>query len=264
MHMESLRITAIQTALHWENPQANYSMFEEKFSSIHHTDLVVLPEMFTTGFSMNTSRAIQPGYDPLKWMKHQAYTRGFALVGSYMVEENGKFFNRLSFVSPEGEVISYEKKHLFTLAGEQHHYTSGNRQVIVSYKGWKLALMICYDLRFPVWCRRTSIFNYDAIIFTANWPDRRSHAWRTLLLARAIENQSYVIGVNRVESDGSGVIHSGDSAIIDPLGKYICLAHPFEETVLQATIYKTELNEIRERLPFFDDRDEFDLTQNGH
>ncbi|MCX7743274.1 MAG: amidohydrolase [Flavobacteriales bacterium] len=259
--MESLHITAIQTALHWENPEANYSMFEKKISTIHSTDLVVLPEMFTTGFSMNTSIATLPGYDPLAWMKHQASACGVTIVGSYMVQENNKFFNRLSAVSPDGEVISYNKKHLFTLAGEQQHYTAGKNQVILSYKGWKLAMMICYDLRFPVWCRRTPKFNYDALIFAANWPDRRSYAWRSLLLARAIENQAYVIGVNRVGTDGAGVIHSGDSAIIDPLGKYISLAPSFEETIIHATIHKTVLDETRQRLPFFDDRDNFEFIE---
>lgn len=261
--MELLRITGIQTILHWEDPKANYALFERHLSRIHDTDVVVLPEMFTTGFSMNTDMAKQPGYDPLEWMKKQAATGGFALAGSYMVEEDGRFFNRLSFVTPHGETVSYNKKHLFTLAGEQRHYTAGNEQVLVTYKGWKLGLMICYDLRFPVWCRRTSTFDYDALIFVANWPDRRSHAWRSLLLARAIENQAYVIGVNRVGADGHGIIHSGDSAMIDPMGKYINTSSPFKEEMIQAVITQSALLDVRQRLPFFDDRDEFIIKPEG-
>ncbi len=257
--MELFRITGIQPTLYWEDPKANYALFEQQLSQIHDTDVVVLPEMFTTGFSMNTEIAKQPGYDPLEWMKMQAASGGFALAGSYMIEENGHFFNRLSFVTPSGEAVSYNKKHLFTLAGEQRHYTAGNEQVLVRYKGWKLGLMICYDLRFPIWCRRTNTFDYDVLIFVANWPDRRSHAWRSLLLARAIENQAYVIGVNRVGTDGNGIIHSGDSAMIDPMGKYINTASPFKEEMIQASFSYSALQEVRHRLPFFNDRDEFDI-----
>jgi len=257
--MELLHITGIQTSLHWEDPLKNQAMFEKKLTTIKNTDLVVLPEMFTTGFSMNTTIATNPGYNPLEWMKIQSKRFGFAITGSYMIAENGKFFNRLSFVTPSGEVVSYNKRHLFTLANEQMYYVAGNEQVLVNYKGWKLGLMICYDLRFPVWCRRSSTFNYDALIFVANWPDRRSHAWRTLLLARAIENQAYVIGVNRIGTDAHGIIHSGDSAIIDPMGKYINSAAPFKEEMIQASFSYSALQEIRQRLPFFNDRDEFEI-----
>lgn len=260
--MESLCIAGIQSHIYWENPQANYDLYQRKFSTLHDVDVVILPEMFTTGFSMNTSIATQLNYDPTSWMKKQASTFGFALVGSYMIEENKKFYNRMSFVTPDGEIFSYDKKHLFSLAGEQKYYTAGNKQILVEYKGWKLALMICYDLRFPVWCRRTQHFDYDALIFVANWPEKRSHAWRSLLLARAIENQAYVIGVNRIGTDNEKVIYSGDSAIIDPSGKYISTTVPFQEELMISEISKNTLHTYRNQFPFFDNRDEFVIISN--
>ena len=230
---QQLTISTIQTTLHWENKEANRQMLEQKISSIRDkTEIVILPEMFSTGFSMKPAALAETMEgETVQWMKKIASEKKIILTGSIIVEENENYFNRLIWMLPNGKYGYYDKRHRFAFAGEDQYYTAGNKRLIASVKGWKINLQVCYDLRFPVWARQTSPSNslskgegeiatpeYDVLIYVANWPERRNTAWKTLLQARAIENQSYVVGVNRVGKDGNDIYHSGDSMIIDPLG----------------------------------------------
>ncbi len=239
-------------------------MLEDKINSIKsHTEIVVLPEMFNTGFSMHPQRLAETMEgSTVAWMKRVAMEKKIILTGSLIVEENGNYFNRLIWMLPDGRYGSYDKRHRFAYAGEHQQFTAGNKRLIASVKGWKINLQVCYDLRFPVWVRQQIIPGdeatpeYDVIIYVANWPQARSHAWKTLLTARAIENQCYVAGVNRIGNDGNGIYHSGDSMIIDPLGEIIYTAGDKDEchtTVLQ----KEHLSSIRSSFPFWKDADHF-------
>lgn len=249
-------ISVIQAPLVWENPIANMLYFHEKFKAVNpRTDLVVLTEMFTTGFSMNpflTAETMQG--DTIKWMQSAAMQFKFAITGSIIIFENKQFYNRMVFVHPNGKIDYYDKRHLFTLAGEDQVYSPGSEKVIVNYKFWKICLQVCYDLRFPVFSR--NVENYDVLIYVANWPEKRIHAWKTLLCARAIENQCYVIGVNRVGKDGNDIYHSGNSLVIDPLGE-VLYHMADEEDVFTITLQKDWLEEVRAKLPFLKDGDEF-------
>ena len=228
-------------------------------------DLIVLPEMFTTGFSMKPEDLAETMDGPtLRWMGRLASELRVTLAGSLIVEEDGGYRNRLVWMPPEGDPLTYDKRHLFTLAGEQEHYTPGNRRLIARINGWRVNLNICYDLRFPVWSRQNQNLEekgpeYDLLVYVANWPESRSHAWKTLLHARAIENQCYVVGVNRVGSDGHGMNHSGDSLVIDPLGKSLFLA-PDRETVHTQVLKWNNLEEYRSRFPFWRDGDSFRIV----
>jgi len=254
-----LNICLLQTSLHWENRTANMNHFTQLFSQVKKgVDLVVLPETFTTGFSMKKEQAEEDGFT-LEWMKKMAAEFGFSITGSFFVNDKGNCYNRHHFVQPNGIVNTYDKKHLFRLTNEQKIFTAGDKQVVFNFKGWNILLQVCYDLRFPVWMRRTNNNDYDLIILVANWPERRAHAWNTLLNARAIENQSYVIGVNRVGKDGSDFLYAGDSAVIDAMGKYIAQAKPFTDELIYATISLSALQSIRKNLPFYEDRDGFEL-----
>lgn len=255
---DQLYICLVQTSLHWENREANINHFTQLFSQVKKgTDLVVLPETFTTGFSMKKKQAEEDGFT-LDWMKKNAAHYGFSIAGSFFVNENGKCYNRLHFVEPDGKVTIYNKKHLFRLTNEQEVFTAGDKQVVFSYKGWNISLQVCYDLRFPVWMRRTPKHDYDLLLLVANWPERRAHAWSTLLNARAVENQSYVIGLNRVGKDGSDFLYAGDSAVIDPMGKYMAQGKPFAEELVYAEISLSALKSVRKNLPFYEDRDGFE------
>lgn len=256
----TLHIAGIQTQLFWENVDANLNHFRQKISELeNHFQLIVLPETFTTGFSMNTSLAKESGEKGLAFMLEMAKTKNAAIVGSMMVQDEQFFFNRLYFVTPSGEVHFYNKKHLFSLAKENHYFQSGEKQVVVAYAGWKIALQVCYDLRFPVWNRRSNEYAYDVLINVANWPERRSFAWKSLLIARAIENQSYVVGVNRVGRDGHHADFSGDSVILSPFGKTLSSLLPFKEGWVQTAIVKEELEKIRSQFPFAADADNFEV-----
>ena len=222
--MSSLTITLIQTNLHWENKKANLEMLQRKIESIKEkTEVVILPEMFTTGFSMKPEIfAEKIDGETVRWMKKIAAERKIILTGSVMIEEAGKFFNRLIWMLPNGEYGVYDKRHLFAFADENSHYTAGNKKLIAAVKGWKINLQVCYDLRFPVWTRQSpgkDENKYDLIINVANWPDKRRLAWKTLLQARAIENQCFVVGVHRVVKDSEKIFYTGDSSSIDPLEK---------------------------------------------
>jgi omega-amidase len=263
--MQSLSVSLVQTTLFWEDKKRNLSMLEEKIMGITaDTNLVILPEMFSTGFSMKPAVLAETMEgETIAWMKRIAISKKIILTGSVIIEENGKYFNRLIWMLPNGNHGYYDKRHLFAFAGEDQHYTSGNKRLITSVNGWKINLQICYDLRFPVWARQQSNDEspeFDLLIYVANWPERRNHAWKTLLTARAIENQSYVIGVNRVGEDGNQINHSGDSMLIDPLGN-VLFTKQQEETVQSFELTKEMLNETRKKFPFWKDADQFHILQ---
>jgi len=256
-----MRLTIIQTNLHWEDPEANRKMFSTKFANlINKTDLIVIPEMFTTGFSMRSKEFAETMDGPtVSWLKESANKIGAVITGSMIIREGENFFNRLLWVNPNGEIIHYDKKHLFTLSGEQKHYMAGTERVLIEYLGWKICPLICYDLRFPVWSRNTE--NYDLLLYVASWPDRRREAWQTLLKARAIENQCYTIGVNRVGEDGSKLRYVGDSTLIDFAGKSLLAAESIEgEFTMEISL--SERKDFINKLPFLADRDDFTLKSN--
>ena len=267
--MQPLQLSLLQTDLIWENPEANRQQIEAQLQALPAgTHLIVLPEMFSTGFSMNpTQLAEGMEGETVNWMKRVASDKRCILTGSFMAKEGDQYFNRLLWVLPNGQIGQYDKRHLFAFAGEDQHYTPGNKRLIASVNGWRIHLQICYDLRFPVWARQRSTYDedgnfhpeYDVLINVANWPERRSHHWKTLLQARAIENQCFVVGVNRVGNDGNGLYHSGDSMVIDPLGQV--LYHKSQEEDVHTTILeKSQLDEVRTRLPFWKDGDHFLLV----
>lgn len=257
--MENLKITTFQGYLFWENIDKNLQNLSLKLSNIREkTDLIILPEMFTTGFTMNAANLAEPmDGKAMQWMRDTAAKYNAVVTGSLIVTENGNFYNRLIWMRPDGTYEKYDKRHLFTMAKEENTYTAGHDKLIVELKGWKVCPMICYDLRFPVWIRNTNA-EYDLLIFVANWPEKRSLHWRTLLPARAIENLSYVIGVNRVGHDGNEVYHSGDSTCIDPTGNVVYYKRD-EEDVYTFTIYPEEVEKARRYFPFLKDADRFTL-----
>lgn len=260
--MNNLKITIIQSNLHWENIDKNLEMFAQKISSVtEETDLIVLPEMFTTGFSMQPQKLAEPmNGKTLKWMKEQAQKKQCVVTGSFICEEDGKYYNRLIWMKPDGSYSVYDKRHLFSMAGEDKHYTAGNKKIMEEIKGWKICPLVCYDLRFPVWSRNTNKNRYDVLIYIANWPERRAYPWKTLLLARAIENQTYVVGLNRVGNDGNEIYHSGDSAIVNFKGEIISKTPTKEEYIEAITIDYKELEDFRKQFPVLDDADEFRLS----
>lgn len=257
---ETLKITIIQSELHWENAESNLVMFSEKIQNIEDkTDLIVLPEMFTTGFSMNAEKLAEPNDGKaFKWMVSEAKKNNCAITGSVIISENGNFYNRLFFVFPDGSFQKYDKKHTFTLAKENETYSAGTERLIVNYKGWKICPLVCYDLRFPVWARNT--VDYDVLIYVANWPKVCTLAWDTLLRARAIENMAYCIGVNRVGFDGNDHEYIGHSAVYDVLGKQISTANFETEFTETVTLEKENIENNRKHLQFLNDRDSFTLT----
>jgi len=263
--MSSITFTLIQTSLHWEDKKANLQMLEQKINGIQEkTQVIVLPEMFSTGFSMKPAELAETMDGPtVEWMKRLAANKRAIITGSIIVDEEGKFYNRSIWMLPSGQYGFYNKRHRFAFAGEDQYYTAGIERTIASVNGWKINLQVCYDLRFPVWARQQfdeeRNFEYDVLIYVANWPERRSTAWKTLLQARAIENQCYVIGVNRVGDDGNGIYHSGDSMVIDPLGE-ILYHKKDEEDVFTITLKKEDLNGIRERFQFWRDADDFQIS----
>jgi predicted amidohydrolase len=262
--MSSLHFSLIQTDLHWEDKKANLQMLEQKIHSIsEQTQVVVLPEMFSTGFSMRTEQLAETMEGPtVQWMKRTAASKKVILTGSVIIEEDGNYFNRLVWMLPNGQYGYYDKRHLFAYGEEDKYYSAGSKRLIASVNGWKINLMVCYDLRFPVWARQQfdeeGIFEYDILIYVANWPERRNTAWKTLLRARAIENQCYVIGVNRVGNDGNNIYYSGDSVVIDPLGE-ILYEKAVDEDVFTVQLNKERLKEVREKFQFWRDADGFEI-----
>jgi predicted amidohydrolase len=256
-----LTITLIQTNLFWEDKEANLAMLQNKIENINtHTDLVILPEMFSTGFSMQPQLfAEKMDGETVDWMRSMAIEKKITLCGSLMVEEEGNYYNRLIWMQPGGQLQFYDKRHLFAFAGEDLHYTAGNKKLITEINNFKIRCNICYDLRFPVWCRQNiSDDYYDVLLFVANWPEKRVRAWKTLLVARAIENQCYVIGVNRVGIDGDGNSYSGESMVIDPMGE-ILYHKAEEEDLFTFTLEKEKISDTRKRIPFLNDADHFEI-----
>ena len=256
--MRDLKVALVQSMLHWEDAAENRAMFAEKLLALKGiTDLVVLPEMFTTGFSMRTAELAETmDGDTVSWMKEQARELDAAIYGSVIIAELGKCYNRGLFVVPDGTVVTYDKRHLFRMAEEFQHYTPGGQRVVVEWRGWRLLLQICYDLRFPVFARNRG--DYDALLYVANWPELRRYHWSQLLIARAIENQSYVIGVNRVGMDGKGHHYTGDSASVDPRGDADVMKASRED-VLHTVLHREALDDFRAKFPVADDADAFSL-----
>jgi omega-amidase len=263
--MSSINITTIQTNLLWEDKFSNLANIENKIKSSNcANNIVILPEMFSTGFSMNASTLAETMEgDSVSWMKRVAKENKIILTGSLIIQEENNFFNRLIWMLPNGEYGYYDKRHLFGFAEEDKFYTAGKKRFITSVNGWRFNLQICYDLRFPVWARQQSKNNdniltpeYDVLVYVANWPARRSHAWKSLLMARAIENQCYVIGVNRVGNDGKDIYHSGDTTIFDPMGE-ILYHKADEEDVFTITLNKESIESVHAKLPFLKDADMF-------
>lgn len=255
-----LKIACIQSDLVWENPKQNRVNFTNKIKNISDSvDIIVLPEMFTTGFTMNARELAETMQgDTVSWMKQQAVKTKAAIVGSVIISEHNTFYNRLLFVESTGNIIFYDKRHTFTLVGEDKVFTAGNKKVIIDYKGWKICPLICYDLRFPVWARNTE--DYDVLLYVANWPKPRISAWDTLLKARAIENMCYCIGVNRVGVDGVNIEYTGHSAAYDILGHIITSFNPNKEQVEIITLEKNHVLKYRNTFRFLEDRDCFNLT----
>ena len=253
-----MQVLLIQAPLVWEKPKLNRNYFEECINAISEkVDLIVLPEMFTTGFTMNPSAVAETMQgETVVWIQSLAKAKNCAITGSIVIEENGNFYNRMLFVFPSGAIQHYDKRHLFTLAGEEKVYTAGTQKLIVEYLGWKICPLVCYDLRFPVFSR--NVEEYDLLIYVASWPKVRTSAWDALLKARAIENVSYVVGVNRIGEDASGHNYVGHSQIVDCLGEYV--VEPQEsEAIFIATLDKSKLSEIRQKFAFLNDKDTFEI-----
>lgn len=257
MANEQLNISLVQADIVWEDKAANLAHYEQLIAGIkERKEVVVLPEMFSTGFSMAPEQLAEPmGGHSVQWMKDTAAKNRCILTGSLIIEEEGSYYNRLLWVQPDGHLFHYDKRHLFAYAREDRHYTSGTKRLIVQVKGWRICLLVCYDLRFPVWARNQDE-EYDALIYIANWPERRSLAWKTLLQARAIENMSFVVGVNRVGTDGKDIHYSGDSSVFGPLGETLW-QHNGSETVHTITLSKETLAVARDNYPFLKDADRF-------
>lgn len=254
-----LNVVGIQADLFWEVPVKNIEYFDDIIAQLDsNIDLVVLPEMFTTGFTMNPKDVAEKmdGFS-VSWMIETANKFNLAITGSLVITENDKYYNRLIFVHPSGKIETYNKRHSFTLAGEHKTYTSGNERLIINYQGWKICPLICYDLRFPVWARNTE--NYDLLVYMANWPVARLKAWDTLLKARAIENMSYTIGVNRVGKDANNYSYSGNSLVVDFLGNELSSLPKSESGIVTATLNKKNQKKTREKLGFLNDRDNFKI-----
>lgn len=288
--MSTLTISGIQSSLHWEDKKANLRMFEEKIFSIAQTEIVVLPEMFSTGFSMQPKKLAETmDGETVQWMKQIAAKKKIILTGSLIIKDSSPplqperglvqrtpfggeevFYNRLVWVLPNGEVGYYDKRHLFAYGDEDQHYAPGEKRLIASVKGWKINLLVCYDLRFPVWSRQSPPrpgevgreLEYDVLIYVANWPERRVQAWTTLLRARAIENQCYVVGVNRTGEDGNKIQYPGESMAIDPIGE-ILYHGKHKEDIFTLTLDKSVLEKTREKFPFWKDADVFQIITNS-
>lgn len=263
-----MKVTIVQTALHWEDREKNLAHFDALVNSIRETsDLIVLPEMFSTGFTMNPAKLAEASDgEALNAMKKWAHKKNAIIVGSVAVNDNGNYYNRLYWVEPNGSVSHYDKRHLFRMAHEDRHYSMGTKKIIKKVSEWRVCPLVCYDLRFPVWSRNTftitngqPIAAYDVLIYVANWPEVRSYPWKQLLIARAIENQCYVIGVNRIGDDGNGVTHSGDSMVINPRGEIISKTKPGIQSIETVQLDRTYLEDFRITFPVGMDADKFNL-----
>jgi len=257
---KDLKVTIVQTNLAWENVDANLSSFSQKLESLEpsSTDLIVLPEMFSTGFTMNASAVAEPmNGKAVEWMAKTAAQKNCVLTGSLVIKDDGNYYNRLIWMRPDGMHETYDKRHTFRMAEENKTYASGDKKLIVELAGWKICPLVCYDLRFPVWSRNTG--NYDCLIYVANWPERRSYAWRHLLIGRAIENQSYVVGVNRIGKDGKDIDYSGYSVVLNAKGEPISNTKPNTESIETVSLSYKELENYRKEFPVSLDADKFSI-----
>jgi len=263
--MEDLKVTIVQSALHWENVDANLAMFSDKLKGIAagSTDLIILPEMFSTGFTMNAKTVAEDmSGKAVQWLKKTSAEKKCVITGSLVINEApsgvgaDKYYNRLVWMRPDGSYETYDKRHLFRMGEENNTYTAGKKRIITTIKGWKICPLVCYDLRFPVWCRNVNQ-EYDLLVFVANWPEVRNYPWKQLLIARAIENQAYLAGVNRIGKDGNDFNHSGDSAVFNPKGMPISKTKASEESVETLTLSYKELEEFRKVFPVALDADKF-------
>ena len=256
--MSDIKVTIVQSSLHWENVDSNIEMFSGKLGKFKgKTDLIVLPEMFTTGFTMNAEKNSETMKGKaVGFLKEYSNKLNSHICGSIIIKSGNKIFNRLILASPSGKIQHYDKRHLFRMAKEHTKYSQGNKHLIVKIKNWRIAFFICYDLRFPVWCRNIS--NYDAAVFSSNWPMERNYYWKNLLLTRAIENQCYIIGVNRTGKDGNGYEFSGDSAVINPFGKYVIDAKN-KQGIFTAELDMNALDKFRKKFPVHKDADKFKI-----
>lgn len=262
--MQDLKITIIQSILHWADREKNLEMFAKYLGSIEQgTDLVVLPEMFSTGFIVEPRDVAEPDRgETFRWMQAQAALKKFVITGSVVTREEDRYYNRLYWVRPDGSHDYYDKRHLFRMAGENRNYGFGKHKLVTELNGWRICPLICYDLRFPVWSKNRFFqdeYEYDLIIYVANWPMSRSHAWKTLLAARAIENVAYVAGVNRVGKDGNGIEHSGDSVVLNPKGQPLIKIPAGKQVIETVEISAFQLDEIRENFEVGKDWDSFKI-----
>lgn len=258
-----MKVTIIQTKLYWENIPKNLEHFSDKLKTIrkNSTDLILLPEMFSTGFTMNAKNlAEKMNGSAMRWMRDVASAKNAVVCGSLIISEEGNYFNRFIWMNPDGTFQKYDKRHLFRMAKENEVYTAGTEKIIIEYKDWRICPLVCYDLRFPAWSRNEAMDKkYDVLIYVANWPARRKLAWKQLLVARAIENQSYVIGVNRVGKDGNAFAYSGDSAVINPMGEKISKTKAGKESVETISLSWKKLADVRKSLPFLLDADTIEI-----
>ncbi|HAA01232.1 MAG TPA: amidohydrolase [Flavobacteriales bacterium] len=253
-----LKVCIVQTELDWENPEANRMRFDRLLQNVQ-ADLIVLPEMFSTGFSMQPEKLAEAmSGDTVQWMLTTARKKNAVLTGSVIIKAEDQYVNRLLWINPSGTIEYYDKRHLFRMGNEHEHYSAGSTKIFPEVKGWRICPLICYDLRFPVWSRNSSPF-YDVLIYVANWPELRREPWMTLLSARAIENQSYVVGVNRIGTDGRGIAHSGDSCVMDAKGMRISSDSYNCELVETVLLKRNELLDFREKFPVLLDGDDFSI-----
>ncbi len=271
--MQNISVILFQSDIYWEHPEKNLEMFTRKMdagwpeysgSEVSTPDVIILPEMFTTGFTQEPARLAEPMEGlSMKWMLDKADEKECVVTGSLIVKEGKNYYNRLIWMPPGGDYRYYDKRHLFTFAGEHKRFSAGNKKLIVEYRGWKIMPLICYDLRFPVWNRNSydpgSGFSYDCMINVANWPASRAHVWRVLLMARAIENQSYVIGLNRIGRDNNDIDYSGDSAVISPKGENLSAIMPGEELSEVVELTRCSLDSFRDKFRVWADWDQFSL-----
>lgn len=266
----NLSLALVQSRIVWESPAENFKHLNKHLSRLERggTDVVVLPEMFSTGFSMEAKRLSEEMEGPsMQWMFETSQGLKAAVCGSLMIRTGKNYFNRFIWMDPSGNYEYYDKRHLFSMGGEEKVYTAGNDSIVIEHKGWGVCLMVCYDLRFPVWSRNRmegngakAKYDFDVLLYVANWPAVRSFAWKQLMIARAIENQCFVAGVNRVGKDGRDVEHSGDSALIDPLGQYVAQIKPNKEGLLQVELEWKLLQELRKGFPVLRDADTYRLS----
>jgi omega-amidase len=259
--MNDLTVSLVQTDIHWQDAAKNRAALDRRLAQISMpTDLIVLPEMFTTGFSMQAAELAETMDGPtVDWLRGHAAAHQAVVTGSIIIRDGDSFFNRLLWVRPDGSLSYYNKRHLFTLAGEQHVYTPGNALLVEEWRGWRICPLVCYDLRFPVWSRNLAAQPYDLLLYVANWPEVRRTAWNALLRARAIENVTFALGVNRIGQDGLSHQYAGDSALLDMRGDYLLQAGNLQSCITR-TLRRADLEDFRTKFTALEDADEFELA----